>query len=88
MPQNNPLAHTAPTNQPNTRTMITTSTHPLFSAALKADEQYERTITTQFPGQTRWTITKAQEAMQAIRDAYDAKVSADAAWTAWMQAKR
>ena len=65
--------------------MITTSTHPLFAAALKADEQYERTITTHFPGKTRWTVTKAQEAMRAIRDAYDAKVSADAAWLAFLR---
>jgi hypothetical protein len=62
-----------------------TQRHPLYSAALAADEHYEQTIHTVFPGKTRWTLSKAQEGMQAVKTAYDAKVNADAAWLAFLR---
>jgi hypothetical protein len=68
--------------------MNTTQRHPLYSAALAAQEHYTRTIETLFPGKTCWTLSKAQSAMRTIREAYDAKVSADAAWLAFLRESR
>jgi len=58
----------------------TDTRHPLYSAALQADERYERTIATQFPGKTRWTLTAEENTHPEIDAAYRAKVKADRAW--------
>lgn len=57
----------------------------LFQIALKADERYSRVITTQFPGKDRWTLTKAEAQHPEVLSAYEAKVSADAAWLAFLR---
>jgi len=52
----------------------------LFSAALKTDQRFDATIERQFPGKTRWTITKEEMLHPEIELAYRAKIEADRAW--------
>ena len=54
--------------------------HPLFQAALDADEAFTRTIAELFPGKDRWSITRAERLHPAIVAAYTSKVEADTAW--------
>lgn len=56
--------------------------HPLYLAALAADEQYAAVC--QAHGGTRWTV-KHQYQIPAIRDARQAKYAADEAWLAYMR---
>lgn len=65
--------------------MNTETRHPLYSAALEADARYDRTINTQFPGKTRWTLTKEESAHPDVESMYNAKVRADEAWLAHMR---
>ena len=54
--------------------------HPLFQAALDADEAFTATIAELFPNRTRWSLTKPERLHPRIVAAYTLKVGADAAW--------
>jgi hypothetical protein len=69
--------------------MNTTETsHPLYIAALKADQRYSCVINVQFPGKDRWTLTKDESDHPEVDSAYRAKVKADAAWLAFMRGEQ
>ena len=54
--------------------------HTLYYSALRADKAYERAIKRAVGrSATRWTITKSQEAIPAVRKAYKRKVTLDKA---------
>lgn len=56
--------------------------HPLYQAALDADDAYTLEIVKVYgPRVTRWTLTPDQKRnAPTVQWAYDAKVAADAAW--------
>ena len=54
--------------------------HPLFQAALDADEAFTRTIAELFPGKDRWSLTRAERLHPGIAAAYTAKTYADREW--------
>lgn len=62
-----------------------TERRPLYSAALKADDDLDSTISKHYPGKTRWTLSTAQAAHPAIVASREAKVSADGAWLAFLR---
>lgn len=64
------------------------SRHPLFQAALDADEQFTATIAELFPGRTRWSLMRAERLHPRIREAYTTKVEADRAWIDHLQTER
>lgn len=54
--------------------------HPLYTAALDADARYTATIAELFPGRTRWTLTREQNAHPRIHSAYLHKAESDREW--------
>ena len=64
------------------------SRHPLFQAALDADEAFTATIAELFPNRTRWSLMRAERLHPRIREAYTTKVEADRAWIGHLQTER
>ena len=60
--------------------------HPLFQAALDADEAYSGVIASVEPGSDRWTISNESHRLPLVQAAYTAKVLADRVWLEWMRA--
>ena len=54
--------------------------HPLFQAALDADEAFTAAIAELFPNRDRWSLTRAERLHPRIVAAYTSKVEADRAW--------
>jgi hypothetical protein len=61
--------------------------HPLYTAALEADASFDRAIAAASNEQrTRWTMQACDWRVTRVKAAYDAKLAADAAWLAFLQA--
>lgn len=62
----------------------TVSVHPLYQSALAADAAYSQACT-DAGYKDRWHRPEIWNCPQTVRDAYDAKVAADAAWLSEMR---
>ena len=55
----------------------------LYTLAEQADRRYSATVYAR-TGKTRWTMTRDEERIPEVRDAYLAKVRADEAWLSYL----
>lgn len=54
--------------------------HPLYLAAMKADDEYRDAIYRLCKRKSRWSLTPEEHQIPAIKRAYELKVEADRVW--------
>lgn len=66
---------------------MTKAARILYTLATQADARYSATIASR-TGKDRWTLNASDERIPEIREAYRAKVIADAAWSTFLRTSK